>query len=576
MSPAVVALCAFAAYAVGYRVYSRFLARDVFHLDFERPTPAHTQRDDVDYIPTRPSVLFGHHFASITGLAPMLGPAVAVIWGWVPAVCWVVLGAIFVGCVHDFSALVVSVRNRGMSVGEVAHDVIGPRARTLFHLVIFFGVALAMGVFVYVIARLFSLELAPGRAGYPQAVLPSGLLMLVAVVAGWLLHKKGVRLLWVAIVGFALELWGIRLGLDFPTLGLPASSWPSPVSWTWILLAYAFLASVLPVWALLQSRDFLNALLLYLGVGLAYVGLFVGDHEFVAPALRLHPEGAPSMIPFVFIVVACGAASGFHGLVSSGTTAKQLDRETHARPVGYGAMIGESMLGLLATLACTAGIASQEHWHGIYADWSHVQALPQQIDAFIQGTTTFLADVGLGAEAAGALIAMVVVSFALTTLDSATRLLRFNIEEIGATFRIPGSNNRYVSSAIACGVIAVFAFYEVDVEVAGQVVARPAGLALWQLFGTTNQLLAALTLTMVTLYLRRRGWPIWPTALPALGVLASTLVAMLVNLSSFTDPLLLGVGTLLFVLGVGVLFECVLAWRRVRSSTAPTGAMIDE
>nr|MCH9688331.1 carbon starvation protein A [Deltaproteobacteria bacterium] len=498
MGPAAVALCAFAAYYVGYRVYSRFLARDVFALDPDRPTPAHTMRDDVDYLPTRPAILFGHHFASITGLAPMLGPAVAVIWGWLPAVLWVVFGAIFVGCVHDLSAMVLSVRHRGASVGEVARDVISPRARTLFHFIIFFGVALAMGVFVYVIARLFSLELAPGHPGYPQAVLPSALLIVVAMIGGYLLYRRGVPLVWVAVVGFALELLGIGLGMQLPTLGLPASMWPSAGTWTWLLLGYAFIASVLPVWALLQSRDFLNALLLYLGVGLAYLGLLLGGHEFAAPATRFSPEGAPSIVPFVFIVVACGAASGFHGLVSSGTTAKQLDKETHARPVGYGAMIGESLLGLLATLACTAGIASPEQWHGIYHDWAGVQALPQKIDTFIQGTTSFLVSLGLPADVSAALIAMVVVSFALTTLDSATRLLRFNIEEIGATFRIPLTQNRYVASAAACGVIAVFAFYEVDVQVGGAVVTRPAGLALWQLFGTTNQLLAALTLVMVT------------------------------------------------------------------------------
>lgn len=562
MSPALVALCAFAAYVVGYRVYARWLAERVFKLDPDAVTPAHTLRDDIDYVPTKPPVLFGHHFASITGLAPMLGPAVAVIWGWLPAVTWVVFGALFVGCVHDFSAMVLSVRKRGMSVGEVAGDVISPTARSLFHFIIFFGVALAMGVFVYVISRLFSLQLAPGQAGYPQAVLPSGALMIIAVVAGVLMHKKGVRLLHVAIVGFALELAAIAAGMRLPTMGLAESSWPLAPTWTWILLGYAFLASVLPVWALLQSRDFLNAMLLYLGLGLAYVGLLLGGHEFAAPAVRLQPEGAPSIVPFVFIVVACGAASGFHGLVSSGTTAKQLDRETDARPIGYGAMIGESLLGLLATLACTAGVASSTHWDGLYANWSKVQALPQKIDTFIQGTTTFLTSIGIGAEIASALIAMVVVSFALTTLDSATRLLRFNVEEIGATWKIPGTQNRYVSSAVAVAVIALFAFYEVDVQGAAGMVKKPAGLALWQLFGTTNQLLAALTLIMVTLYLRARGRPIWPAGLPAIGMLASTLGAMVVNLSSFTDPLLLGVGVVLLLLGLGVLVEAVRAWLR--------------
>jgi carbon starvation protein len=562
MSPAIVALCAFAAYAVGYRVYARFLARRVFRLDAQAVTPAHSQRDDVDYVPTRPAVLFGHHFASITGLAPMLGPAVAVIWGWFPAVCWVVLGAIFVGCVHDFAAMVLSVRTRGMSVGEVAGGVIGPRARTLFHLIIFFGVSLAMGVFVYVIARLFSLELAPGSPGYPQAVLPSALIMVVAMVGGVLMHKKGVGLLWIAVIGFALSLLGIAAGLQLPTMGLPASAWPGPTGWTLLLLVYAFAASVLPVWALLQSRDFLNSLLLYLGLGLAYVGLFFGGHEFAAPAVRLNPPGAPSMVPFVFIVIACGAASGFHGLVSSGTTAKQLDKETHAKPIGYGAMIGESLLGLLATLACTAGIASSAQWHDIYHDWASVQALPKKIDVFIQGTTSFLTSLGLPAELSAALIALVVVSFALTTLDSATRLLRFNIEEIGATFRIPGTQNRYVASILACGVIAVFAFYEVDVRLGDDIVKRPAGLALWQLFGTTNQLLAGLTLVLATLYLRHKGWPSWPTAIPAFGMMGSTLIAMVMNLLEMRDPLLLVVGSTLLLLGIGVLVESI---RRIAS-----------
>jgi len=564
MGPAAVVIGAFAAYFLGYRIYARWLAERVFSLDPDAVTPAHAQRDDVDYVPTRPAVLFGHHFASITGLAPMLGPAVAVIWGWLPAVCWVVFGAIFVGCVHDFSAMVVSVRHRAMSIGEVAKEVVSPRARTLLHLIIFFGVALAMGVFVYVIARLFSVELAPGKPGYPGAVFPSGALMLIAMTAGVLMHRGKVTLRTVAIVGFALELGSIGVGMRWPTVGLDPASWPSPSTWTWALLAYAFAASVLPVWALLQSRDFLNALLLYLGLGVAYVGLVFGGHEFAAPAVRLNPAGAPSMIPFVFIVVACGAASGFHGLVSSGTTAKQLDKETHARPIGYGAMLGESLLGLLATLACTAGIASASDWNHLYADWSSVQALPQKIDTFIVGTTAFMTSLGLSAALASALIAMVVVSFALTTLDSATRLLRFNIEEIGSAFGIPGASNRYVASTAACAVIALFAFYEVQVQTPAGMVARPAGLALWQLFGTTNQLLAGLTLVVVTLYLRARNRPSWPAAVPAVGMLGSTVVAMVVNLGKFTDPLLLAVGGLLAALGTGVLVESVLALAKAR------------
>ena len=264
-------------------------------------------------------------------------------------------------------------------------------------------------------------------------------------------------------------------------------------------------------------------------------------------------------MPFVFIVIACGAASGFHGLVSSGTTAKQLDRETHARPIGYGGMIGESLLGLLATLACTAGLASSELWHDTYHDWASMSSLAPKIGAFIQGTSSFLANLGISGELGAALIAMVVVSFALTTLDSATRLLRFNIEEIGASFRIPFTQNRYVSSIAACAAIALFAYYKVD--------GRPAGLALWALFGTTNQLLAGLTLTMVSLWLRHRGRATWPTAVPAVFMMGSTLVAMAGNLRRYWpgaetgDPLLFTVGGVLFLLGIWLLVEAALSLR---------------
>ena len=562
MTPAIATLLAFSAYVLAYRFYSRLLAERVFHLDDRRVTPAHTLRDEVDYVPTAPPVLFGHHYASITGLAPMLGPAVAVIWGWLPAMLWVVLGAIFVGCVHDFAALVISLRGKGLSIGVLAKGIIGPRAMTLFHAIIFFGVSLAMGVFVFVIAKLFSVDPALGTntpASYPGAVLPSALLMVIAMIAGWLLYKKKLPLLPVIAVGFVLELGFIVLGLYFPSIGLPWELWPTQSRWTWILLGYAFLASILPVWMLLQARDFLNSLLLYLGLGLAYLGLMVAQPEFVAPAIVPHPEGAPPMLPFVFIIIACGAASGFHGLVSSGTTAKQLDKEGHARPIGYGGMLGESLLGLLAVLACTAGFSSPEAWHEHYGSWDSAKGLAAKIGAFIDGTTSFVQALGIPAELASALIAMVVVSFALTTLDSATRLLRFNLEEIGESFSIPGSGNRYISSLLACAAIAFFAFYEVG--------GKPAALALWALFGTTNQLLAGLTLTLVTLYLKQRRLPTLYTAIPAVFVMTTTLIAMVGNLQRFysgpeADTLLAVTGTILLGLGVWLLLETALALRR--------------
>ncbi len=539
------------AYILGYRFYSGYLAGKVFGLREAAVTPAHALRDDVDYVPSKHLVLFGHHFASITGLAPMLGPAVAVIWGWVPAMLWVVIGALLVGCVHDFGALVVSMRARGMSIGKVTEGIIGHRAKTLFLLLIFFGIALAMGVFVFVIATLFTTEF------YPQAVPPSALIMILAMIMGYLIFKKGWGLALLTGAAFFLTLMGIWVGLQTPTMGLAEASWPGIKTWSWILLGYAFIASVLPVWALLQSRDFINSLLLYLGLAAMYFGFFVLKPEFASPAFNFHPEGAPSMFPFVFIVIACGAASGFHSLVSSGTTAKQINRETDARFIGYGGMIGESLLGLMAVLACTAGFISKEHWQAHYIDWQSVQGLGNTISAFIEGSARFISSLGIPSDISSSFVAVVVVSFALTTLDSATRLLRYNIEELAETIGIRTRIHRTFSSLLAVAAIAFFAFYEID--------GRPAGLTLWQLFGTTNQLLAGLALLVVTLYLKQRGRNYWVTLLPMLLMMVSTLVAMVGQLRKFwasENILLFVVGSILMGLALWLLYDAIVSLRK--------------
>ena len=575
MSALVTALC-FVGYFLGYIFYSRFLARRIFELDPAAVTPSHRLRDDVDYVPTNRFVLFGHHWASITGLSPMLGPAVAVIWGWLPAMLWVLLGALFVGCVHDFGSLVVSMRARGMSIGKVTEGIIGKRAKTLFHLIIFFGIALAMGVFVYVIAVMFSISDAwdpdlpmADPSSFPTAVFPSGVLIGLAVIMGYLLYKRKFPLLPTTAVGFVLMLAAVWGGLRFPLLWMDRSTWPGLNVWILVLLFYSFVASVLPVWSLLQARDFLNSLLLYLGLALCYLGVFVWRPEFAAPAFRAHPEGAPSFYPFVFIIIACGAASGFHSLVASGTTAKQIDKETDARFIGYGGMVGESLLGLLAVLACTAGILGangyqpSEVWANTYRDWDSMQSLGTQVGVFITGAAQFIERLGVtDHRLATAFIAVVVVSFALTTLDSATRLLRFNISEIGETLHFRALDNRFVSSFLAVGVIAFFAFYKIG--------GRPAGLALWRLFGTTNQLLAGLALLAVTLYLVQRGKSPWFTGVPMLFMAVTTILAMFSNLRDFWSQRgegggpLFAVGLILLVLAIWLMIEGVMALARFR------------
>ncbi len=558
VSPIAAAAVCLAAYVVAYRVYARFLASRVFAIDPARPTPAVTQTDDVDYVPANRFVLFGHQYASITGLSPMLGPAIAVIWGWLPAMIWVVAGAIFVGAVQDFGALVVSIRARGMSLGQVTGNLVGRRGKTLFHIVIFFLIALAMGVFVHVIAVLFSADF------YPESVLPSGLLMGIAIAMGVRVHRSGASVRTLTAFGLLLAPALILLGLRYPVIG------PTLVQWKWMLLAYAFAASVLPVWLLLQPRDYINSLLLYVGVGAMYVGFVLTNPSFVAPAVDLSPPGAPSMVPFVFVVIACGAASGFHALVSSGTSAKQLANEGDARFVGYGAMIGESLLGLMAILACTAGFVSREAWLERYVSWQAADSLGNNIAAFVQGATHFLGSLGFPAAFAGTFVSVLVVSFALTSLDSATRLLRYNVSEMGQTIGVATLGNRYVASGIAVAAIWAFAFIQVDGEF--------AGLILWQLFGTTNQLLAGLALLAVTLYLLRRGKPVGWTGVPMLFMLASTLTVMSVNLTGFWSArqwLLFATGATIFLLALWLTVEAAVAVYRFRRQPVIEGQDVE-
>ena len=545
MSPILAALLCFCLYLIGYKFYGRYLGRRIFRLDPKAITPAHELKDGVDYVPARSWVLFGHHYASIAGLSPMLGPAIAVIWGWVPAMLWVVLGTLFIGAVHDFSALVISMRAKGMSVGKVAEGIVGPRAKSLFHIIIFFLIGLAMGVFVHVSATLLTTQY------NPQAVYPSGTLMVVALVVGWLVYKRNASIKKATAVAFAVTLLSVWMGIQLPGPDLSLGQWSV------ILLVYSLAASVLPVWSLLQPRDYINSLLLYLGLFLIYAGFFWLGPEFAAPAVQTHPPGAPPIFPFVFIVIACGAVSGFHGLVSSGTTAKQINRETDATFIGYGGMIGESLLGLVSVLACTAGFLTRDLWMAHYQTWDTALGLGPNMKAFIDGAALFMSQLGIPLELSKAFVALIAISFALTTLDSATRLLRFNISEIGESLGVPILSNRYVASLGAVVTIGFFAFYRVD--------GKAAGLALWQLFGTTNQVLAALTLLTVTLYLMHRKRPFWYTALPMLFMLITTLVAMSHKMADFWHSgahLLLIVGGVILALSLWLGVEAALRLRR--------------
>jgi carbon starvation protein len=553
--------------ALAYRWYGRWLTTRVFPLDDSEPTPAHTLRDGRDFVPAPPLVVFGHHFASIAGLGPLLGPAIAVIWGWVPALLWIVLGCIFVGAVHDLGCMYSSVRNRARSIADLAYDVAGARARALFLLFGVFALALAMGVFVINIANLF----APGAGGaegghVPEAVLPSVALVAIALVVGVLFYRYRVSLAKLTLPALLASLLGVWLGVQYPITRLFGLELTAPL-WTYLLLGYALAATLLPVWVLLQPRDYLNSFQLFLGMGLLLTGAVVGGFTLSAPAFNPAPAGAPPMFPLLFITIACGAVSGFHSLVASGTTVRQLDRQSHALPIGYGGMLTEGLLATLALLAVAAGLGAE--WQSRYPDW--LTAGKSALANFVHGAGTLVSAVGVPLALAKVFVATVAVGFALTTLDTGARLIRYNLQELGRAWRITPLVNPTLSTLLAVGLIGFFALLKAPDPVTGEL--KSVGALLWQLFGASNQLLAALSLLVVSLYLRSLGRPTLYTLLPMCLMLVATLTALVIGMQGFAakgNTLLLGVSAVIFALAVWLVGEAVVAWRRGAGAAVPT------
>jgi carbon starvation protein len=553
--------------ALAYRWYGRWLATRVFPLDDSEPTPAHTLRDGRDFVPAPPLVVFGHHFASIAGLGPLLGPAIAVIWGWVPALLWIVLGCIFVGAVHDLGCMYSSLRNRARSVADLAYDVAGARARALFLLFGIFALALAMGVFVINIANLF----APGAGGaegghVPEAVLPSVALVAIALAVGVLFYRYRVSLAKLTLPALVASLLFVWLGVQYPITSLFGWELTAPL-WTYLLLGYALAATLLPVWVLLQPRDYLNSFQLFLGMGLLLMGAVVGGFTLSAPAYNPAPAGAPPMFPLLFITIACGAVSGFHSLVASGTTVRQLDRQSHALPIGYGGMLTEGLLATLALLAVAAGLGAE--WQSRYPDW--LTAGKSALANFVHGAGTLVSAVGVPQDLAKVFVATVAVGFALTTLDTGARLIRYNLQELGRAWRITPLTNATVSTLLAVGLIGFFALLKAPDPVTGEL--KSVGALLWQLFGASNQLLAALSLLVVSLYLRSLGRPTLYTLLPMCLMLVATLTALVIGMRNFAaqgNTLLLGFSAVIFALAVWLVGEAIAAWRRGAQTAVPT------
>jgi carbon starvation protein len=550
MNAVYIAIVALGSFYMAYKFYGGFLSKKILGLDPDRHTPSHEFEDGVDYVPTDRKVLWGHHFTSIAGAAPIVGPAIGVIWGWLPALIWVVLGTIFMGAVHDLGALAISLRHKGRTIGELTEDIISSRSRTLFLLIMMFLVWIVIAVFALIIAMLFD--------KFPSTVIPIWCEMILALFVGYAIYKLKWGVTIPALIALVLMYFTIWVGSKYP-IKMPETFLGSgQVTWMWIVCIYAFIASILPVWTLLQPRDYINAEELIVGLLLLYGGMFVVHPKIVAPAVQLQPEGAPWLVPFLFITIACGAISGFHCLVCSGTTVRQLKSEKDAHFVGYGAMIAEGILATIAIIACVAGFATRSAWDGHYASWSAAQGLGAKLGAFVTGGTRFLAGLGISGAFAEAIVGVIIVSFAMTTIDTAARLQRYIIGELGEDYKLNFLKNRYIGSVIAVG----SGLFLCLVRSGGT-----GGMRLWPIFGTSNQLLAGLALLVVTLWLVKTGRPMIYTFLPMVFMMVVTLWAMIWNIVNFwgTGDWLLGiVASAIFILALWLVGEAYLALKSAR------------
>ncbi|WP_289116579.1 carbon starvation protein A [uncultured Idiomarina sp.] len=518
MNAIVMMLLGLGAMFLGYVFYSKFIAEKIFKLDPNFKTPAHELEDGVDFVPTNKYVLWGHHFTSVAGAAPIIGPAIAVIWGWVPAFLWVVFGTIFFAGVHDAGAIWASNRNKAKSIGNLTGDVVGKRSQTLFMIVIFLVLLMVNAVFATAISGLL--------IKFSSSVVPVWGAIFVALIIGQIIFRKWMGLGMVSVLGvialYVLIWVGPSVPLELPETVMGVSD---NAQWVLILFGYAAIASLLPVWILLQPRDYINGLQLFIGLILLYGATLLLGPEISAPAFNSNtPEGTPSMLPLLFVTIACGAISGFHGLVASGTTSKQLDKETDARFVGYFGAIGEGSLSLATIIAATAGFATLADWEAVYSSFGQ-----GGVSAFVEGGANIISQgIGLEADIAETLLTVMAVLFAGTTMDTGLRLQRYIFQEWGGLYNIRWMQKALPATLLAVGSCLLLAFGAGGADGSG-------GLLIWPLFGTTNQLLAGLTLLVITVMLVRLGRPMYYTLLPLIFLLIMTVFALIVQLKGFYD-----------------------------------------
>ena len=557
-------LIASACFLGGYFIYSRFLGK-VLGIDPSVKTPAHTRRDGVDYIPAHPTVLFGHHFAAIAGAGPIVGPVLAAEFGWASVALWIILGCIFIGAAHDMIALFLSVRHRGESIGTVIGEVLGKPGRILFLLFSWSALVLVLAEFTRQIAATFVAD--------PAIATASLLFIAEAIVFGLCVYRLHMPVLWASLIFVPIMFAFVWVGNAFPLdvcamMGMTKES--AQALWTVVLLAYCFLASTMPVWLLLQPRDYLNAYLLYAMMALGFLGVFVAHPTLHIDAFAgfsaVGRSGVQELLfPFLFVTVACGACSGFHALVASGTSAKQLDNEKSIRPIAYGGMLLEGVLAIIALIGVAGTYMSQKDYVDAVQNMEPVQMFASTVAGFcVTIFEKFGIATDVGKRIAESFMLLSVSAFLMTTVDAGTRLARFSWQELmecfpsrrgvktesGTPTRSPAIgffHNMYVGTTIVCAIAAAL------------LLGNPkAAKSLWTIFASANQLLASLTLLAATLWFIRSKKPCWYTLVPMcfmLSVSSYALISIFVNALGAGDWMRLGAtGFLLAVAVALVLF----------------------
>ncbi len=476
-------------FVVAYITYGAWLTKE-WGVDPTRKTPAHELNDGIDYVPTSKSVLLGHHFASIAGAGPINGPIQAAIFGWVPVLLWVVIGSIFVGGVHDYGSLYASVRHKGKSIGEIIHSNMGKKGMMLFSVFAWLTLILVVAAFTNIVASTF--------ATVPEAASSSVMFIFLAIAFGVLVYRKGVSLKVGTVVGVAILFFCVYLGTLFP-ISLSVNAWIA------IMCVYIFVASTAPVWILLQPRDYLNSFLLYAMILGAVVGIIIDNPSIKLPAVTAFNVNGQWLFPMLFVTVACGAISGFHSLVGSGTSSKQVDNEGDTKLIGYGAMLIEGVLAVIALITAS------------YISGGELTELLKggPANVFSNGVGSFMTRVGIPFTIGKSFAALAVSAFALTSLDTATRLARFIFQEFFDNPEKEKQNpltNMYVSTGITVvigGWLAVGGFARI-----------------WPIFGSANQLLASLSLLAIAVWLKKTGKNYHMLTLPMIFMLAVTLTAL--------------------------------------------------